>query len=68
MRHTKHAFDKHSCFYWGSTHLSSAHTKHVFGHGLQPVKGQLQADVEEQEHHTQLSQVLHTLRARVAVN
>jgi hypothetical protein len=41
------------------SHLCRAHAKHVFGHGLQALQGQLQADVEQQEHDTQLRQVLH---------
>ena len=34
---------------WGCTHLRSSHAKDVLLHAPQPVKRQLQPDVEQQE-------------------
>lgn len=48
----------------GDDDLGGAHAKHKFAHRGQAVKGQLQADVEEQEDDAQLGQVpdaLHVL-------
>ena len=41
-------------------HLSGAEAEDELLHGAQTFQGQLQADVEEQEHDTQLRQVAHT--------
>lgn len=45
----------------GSDHLSAAKAKHILLHLPEALQAELQADVEEQEHHSQLCKVPHSL-------
>jgi hypothetical protein len=49
------------CYARAEQHLRRAQREDVLGHGHQPLEAQLQPDVEQQEDHAELRQVLHAV-------